>query len=59
MRVTATAEHYREVVVHAAMDGDYNESGLPNPLVPTHDFTMRDDRIVRVVIIRNEHTEAS
>jgi hypothetical protein len=38
------------------MDGDYDKTGLPSPLVLTHYFTLRDDRIVRLIIIRNEPT---
>jgi hypothetical protein len=54
MDVTATAEHYGDVIVHAVMDGKYDKTGLPDPLVLTHYFTVRDDRIVRLIIIRNE-----
>jgi hypothetical protein len=58
MEVTATSEHYGDVIVHAAMDGDYDKTGLPDPLVLTHYFTFRDDRIVRLIIIRNEPLQA-
>ena len=39
MDVTATAEHYGEVIVHAVTDGDYDKTGLPDPLVLTYYFT--------------------
>ena len=55
---TATAEHYGEVIVHAVTDGDYDKTGLPYPLVLTYYFTVRGDRIVRLIIIRNEPTPA-
>jgi ketosteroid isomerase-like protein len=54
MDVTATSAHYGDVAVDAVMDGDYDKTGLPSPLVLTHYFTLRDDRIVRLIIIRNE-----
>jgi hypothetical protein len=57
MDVTATAEHYGDVILHAVMDGEYDKTGLPDPLVLTHYFTVRDDRIVRLIIIRNEPVE--
>src|SRR6266704_2903419 len=41
---TATAEHYGEVIVHAVTDGEYDKTGLPDPLVLTYYFTVRDDR---------------
>ncbi len=56
MDVTATSEHYRDVIVHAVMNGDYDKTGLPDPLVLTHYFTVCDDRIVRLIIILNEPT---
>jgi len=54
MDVTASSEHYGDVAVSAVMDGDYDKTGLPDPLVLTHYFTVRRDRIVRLIIIRNE-----
>jgi ketosteroid isomerase-like protein len=56
MDVTATSAHHGDVAVDAVMDGDYDKTGLPSPLVLTHYFTVRDDRIVRLIIIRNEPT---
>ena len=58
MAVTGTLQHHGDVVVHAAMDGTYDKAGLPDPLVLTHYFTVRDGLIVRLVIIRNEPTPA-
>ena len=55
---TATAGHYGEVIVHAVTDGDYDKTGLPDPLVLTYYFTLRDDRIVRLIIIHNQPTPA-
>jgi SnoaL-like domain len=58
MEVTAVAERHGDVAVDAVMDGDYDKTGLPDPLVLTHYFTVRNDRIVRLIIIRNEPTPA-
>jgi hypothetical protein len=58
MEVTTTSEHYGDVIVNAAMDREYDKTGLPDPLVLMHYFTVRDDRIVRLIIIRNEPTES-
>jgi hypothetical protein len=58
MDVTETAEHYGEIIVRAAMDGEFDKTGLPDPLILTHYFTVRGDRIVRLTIIRNEPTPA-
>jgi hypothetical protein len=56
MAPTAASEHDGNVTVAAAMDGEYDKAGLPDPLILTHYFTVRDDRIVRLIIIRNEPT---
>ena len=56
MNPTATADHYGEVIVHAVTDGAYDKTGLPDPLVLTYYFTVRGDRIVRLIVIRNEPT---
>ena len=58
MDVTASSEHFGDVTVHAVMEGDYDKTGLPDPLILTHYFTVRDDRIVRLIIILNEPTPA-
>jgi hypothetical protein len=58
MDVTSAGDHGGDVVVNAVMDGEYEKTGLPDPLVLTHYFTVRDDRIVRLIIIRNEPTPA-
>ena len=58
MDVTTTSEHCGEVIVRAVMDGEYDKTGLPDPLVLAHYFTVRDDRIVRLIIILNEPTPA-
>ena len=55
---TAIAGHYGEVIVHAVTDGEYDKTGLPDPLVLTYYFTVRGDRIVQLIIIRNQPTPA-
>src|ERR1039458_8012117 len=57
MDVTATAEHFGDVAVYAAMDGNYDKTGLPDPLILAHYPTIRDDRIARLIIIRNDRSE--
>jgi hypothetical protein len=54
MRPVGVRDHYGDVIVEAEMDGEYDKTGLPDPLVLTHYFTVRDDRIVTLIIISNE-----
>jgi hypothetical protein len=49
-----------EVVDNAGMlcvrcryDGDYDKAGLPDPLIMTNYFRVRDDKIVSLFIIKN------
>jgi ketosteroid isomerase-like protein len=58
MKVTTASEHYGDFAVHAAMDGEYDKTGLPDPLLLTHYFTVRDDRIVRLIIIHNQPAQS-
>ena len=54
MEPAGAVEHYGDVAVTAVMDGLYDKTGLPDPLILTHYFTVRDDRIIRLFVIRNE-----
>jgi hypothetical protein len=39
--------------VRCRYDGDYDKTGLPDPLVMTNYFRLRDDKIVSLIIIKN------
>jgi hypothetical protein len=58
MEVVDVLDAHGTVIVRAAMDGLYDKTGLPDPLILTHYFTVRDGRIAQLVIIRNEPTPA-
>jgi hypothetical protein len=53
MDVTEVAEHYGMFVVAAKMDGTFDKTNLPDPLILSHYFTVHDDKIVTLLIIRN------
>jgi ketosteroid isomerase-like protein len=46
-------EHYDEVIVNGLMDGEFDKTNLPDEVILTHYFTVRDERIVTLIIIRN------
>lgn len=57
-RVTTTVRE-REVlhgveVVTTEVDGDFDKTGLPDPLLLTYYVTLADDRIGTLVVVRNE-----
>jgi hypothetical protein len=45
--------HHGELHVDGVMDGDFDKRNLPDELILSHYFTIRDDQIVRLIIIRN------
>ena len=53
MDVTDVTEHHGMFVVNARMDGEFDKTSLPDPLILTHYFTVRDGRIDTLLIIRN------
>jgi hypothetical protein len=54
MYVVKAIEHYGNAVVTANVDGDYDKRGLPDPLVVTFYFSVHEDKIVQLIILRNE-----
>jgi SnoaL-like domain len=53
-RVVACQE---QVALTATVDGDFDKRGLPDPLELSFYFSIRDARIVQLVILRNEPSE--
>lgn len=46
--------HHGDYIVSAAVDGEYDKTGLPDPLILTHYFSLEDDKITRLIIIGNK-----
>lgn len=59
LRVTNVREHHGEVIVTAEVDGDFDREGLPDPLVLTLHFTLREAWIVRLIILVNLAADAA
>jgi hypothetical protein len=51
--VTEVLDHHGDTIVRGRYDGDYDKTNLPDELILTSYFTVRDGRIVTLVIIRN------
>jgi hypothetical protein len=54
LEVTEVIDHYGDTIVRARYDGEYDKTNLPDELIMTNYFTVRDNRIVRMIVIRNE-----
>ena len=51
LEVTDVVEHYGNFIVTAKVDGDFDKRGLPNPFVLGFYFTVKEDRIVQLMIL--------
>ncbi|HEY1515886.1 MAG TPA: nuclear transport factor 2 family protein [Solirubrobacteraceae bacterium] len=53
MEVTEVIEHHGHTIVRARYDGEYDKTGLPDELILTNYFMVRDGKIVSLIVIRN------
>jgi hypothetical protein len=54
MYVVSVREHYGNSIVTVNVDGDYDKRGLPDPLVLSFHFSLREGKIVQLFVLRNE-----
>ena len=54
LEVTEVIDHYGDTIVRARYDGEYDKTNLPDELILSNYFTVRDNQIVRMIVIRNE-----
>jgi hypothetical protein len=57
MDVREVIDHYGDTIVRARYDGTYDKTNLPDELVMSSYFSVRDDKIVSLVVIFNQHSE--
>jgi hypothetical protein len=57
MDVREVVGHYGDTVVRAAYDGEYDKANLPDVLVISNYFSVRDGKIVSLAIIFNQPSE--
>jgi hypothetical protein len=58
MSVTKVIKHYENFIVTANVDGNFDKSGLPDPLVLAFYFNAQNDLIVQLIILRNRFEAA-
>ena len=54
MEVVSSVDHYGDLIVTAKLDGNYDKTGLPDPLLLTFYFTLRGDKITQLIILHNK-----
>jgi hypothetical protein len=54
MDVREVIDHYGDIIVRARYDGTYDKTNLPDELVMTSYFGVRDNKIVSLAVIFNQ-----
>jgi hypothetical protein len=54
MDVREVIDHHGDIIVRARYDGTYDKTNLPDELVMTSYFSVRDDKIVSLAVIFNQ-----
>jgi len=54
MEVREVVDNYGDIIVRAKFDGTYDKTNLPDELVMSSYFGLRDDRIVSLTVIFNQ-----
>ena len=61
-KVTFEAEeiisHYGDFIITALTDGNYDKSKSPDPTYLDYFFSYRDDKIVKMIVIKNKEKSA-
>ncbi len=52
--VSDAKAHHGDYIVSAEVDGEYDKTGLPDPLVLTFYFSLETDKITRLIILGNK-----
>jgi hypothetical protein len=54
MDVRDVIDHYGDIIVRARYDGTYDKTNLPDDLVMTSYFSIRDGKIASLAVINNQ-----
>jgi len=54
MEVREVIDHHGDIIVRAKYDGEYDKTDLPDELIMSSYFAIRDGKIVSLAVIRNQ-----
>ena len=54
MEVREVVDHYGDIIVRAKYDGDYDKTNLPDELIMSSYFSLREGKIVSLTVIFNQ-----
>ena len=57
MEVREVVDHYGDIIVRARFDGTYDKTHLPDELIMSSYFSVRDDKIVSLAVIFNQPSD--
>lgn len=52
--VTEVVDHYGDTIVRGRYDGEYDKTNLPDEIILSNYFSVRDGKIVSLVVIFNQ-----
>lgn len=57
-KVDEVVEHHGDFLITALIDGDYDKSKAPDPTYLDYFFTVKNDKIVQMIVIKNTEKSA-
>jgi ketosteroid isomerase-like protein len=54
MEVQRAYDQHGDIIVRARIEGDFDKTNLPDPLILTYYFSLRDDLITQLIIVLNK-----
>ena len=54
INVTEVIEHYGDTIVRGRYDGEYDKTNLPDEIILSNYFSVRDGKIVSLIVIFNQ-----
>jgi ketosteroid isomerase-like protein len=57
MEVQEVIDHHGDTIVRAKYDGTYDKTNLPDELIMSNYFSLRNDKIVSLAVIFNQPSE--
>ncbi|WP_214073224.1 hypothetical protein [Mucilaginibacter sp. dw_454] len=57
-KANGIVEHYGDFLVTALTDGNYDKSKAPDPTYLDYFFTVKNDKIVKMIVIKNKEKSA-
>ena len=56
--IDAVVNHHGDFIITALTDGNYDKSKSPDPTYLDYFFTVEDDKIVKMIVIKNKEKSA-